>query len=242
MPVSTQSLIDDASAILQDTGTTRRWSTKNLLRYLNAGQVATVKLVPAANVGRFVFQLAAGAFQRLPDGTANFVDVLSGDPIPRSIALMRMHCNMGDDGASPGRVITPAQKSVFDTTDPSWPSVTPSQVVVHYMVSPEIKRGYFVYPPQPADGQGYVEAFLSTLPEDCAAYDSDTFISLGDEYADALLYFILYRAYMIDTDEVDGAQRSAAFWNQFAEAIGRFDLVQRQNTPTVGKQRMDALT
>lgn len=242
MAVYTKQLIDDASTILHDTGTTRRWSTDDLLRYLNAGQVALVKLVPAANTNRFVYQLSAGAFQPLPDGSGNFVDVLSGESIPRSIALIQMHCNMGLDGATPGRIITPVQKSVFDTTNPSWPGATAAATVLHYMVSPDVKRGYFVYPPQPTESQGYVDAFLSTLPEACATYAVDTPISLDDEYADSLLYFILYRAYMIDTDEVDGAQRSVAFWNQFAESIGRFDLVQRQNTPTVGKQRMDALT
>jgi len=242
MAVSTKDIIDDASKILNDTGSTRRWPSDDLLRDLNAGQVVLVKLVPGANARRVVYQLTAGAFQQLPDGSDVFIDKLTDKVIPRALSLIQMHCNMGTDGQSPGRIITPVQKTVFDTTNPDWPSATADATVLHYMISPDIKRGFFVYPPQPETSQGYVSAFFSLLPANCSVYAADSYISLDDEYADALLYFLLYRAYMLDTDEVDGAERSLAFWNKFVESIGRFDLVQRQNTPTVGKQRMDALT
>ena len=171
---------------LQDT-TNVRWSEAELLRYINDAQREIVNLRPDASADHANVQLATGTEQAIPDV---------------GLRLIKVVRNMSAAGGSATgkRVIRIVDREILDSQEPDWhdPTVTGdaahTTVVKHYVFDEDDPRKYYVYPG--VSGNAYVEIVFSRTPTDLANTSATLYVD--DIYANAIIDFVLYRAYMKD--------------------------------------------
>lgn len=204
MAVTAQSIILRAQVALQDeTGV--RWGAPELVRYLNDGQRELVRLRPDQKASTVVLALASGYRQTL--GTAY-------------MALIDITAN----AAGKRKRITKVDLAQLDAIEPSWRSKTPVSEVTHFCYDMREPRAFYVYPPVQA-GVG-VEAVVATYPVDVAVPSGASFatvagnIDLADQWADALLNYVLFRAYSKDAEFGGNAQLAASYLGLFNAAVG----------------------
>jgi hypothetical protein len=192
-------LIDQAAAALLD-GDNVRWLRLDLLSYLNAGQreIATYKQEASSIVGNI--PLVAGSLQTIPVGERGLLDITR---------------NMGVSGNSPGRAIRLIERESLDESVPNWHSGTRKAEIAHFMTDPRTPTRYYVYPPALPT---VVEAVRSVTPEPCVGEQS--VVSINDTYLNALLNYMLYRAYEKDSDFSSNDSKSKAHYQLFAAQVG----------------------
>ena len=194
---------------LQDT-TSVRWPEAELLRYINDAQREIVNFRPESSAKTDNVLLASGTKQALPsDGL-------------RLIKVTRNMSSAASD-ATGKRAIRIVNVDILNTQEPDWndPSVSGDAahgtVVKHYIFDEDDPRNYYVYPG--VSGSAYVEIVYSATPTDLSAA-SDT-ISVDDIYANAIIDFVLYRAYMKDAEYAGNAQRAQNHYQLFTASIGQ---------------------
>jgi len=199
-----------ASQALQDE-TFVRWTLDDLIDALNASLLALVEVRPDANSTTEADQLAAGTRQALPEG---------------GIRLLNVIRNMGADGATPGRVITLAQRNSFDLNRPGWHTDTAKTAIRHWIFDNRSPRDYYVYPPVHATTAVWAEILYSKEPDlipsttDSPAYDADdTEMGVSGSFVNPILEFMLYRAYQRD-GETANAMLAAQHLQQFYALLG----------------------
>ncbi len=196
--ITAQSIIDKAEATLFD-DTNVRWSVSELLGHLNDGQRELVAIKPDANSVNAVLTLVEGTKQSVP-----------------GVQLLKVVRNMGLDGATPGRAITPASMETLDRMRPDWHADTANNEVRHYLFDPRDPKTFYVTPPQPST-PGKIEAVYSATPVDVAAIGNA--ITIDDIYATALYYFVLARAHSKETPGAD-VGKAAGYYNLFMGVLG----------------------
>jgi len=198
--ITAQSVVDKVQVILQDT-TGVRWPDSELLDWLNDGQREIVLYKPNAFIKNLAVRMAAGTKQSLPADGVQLIDVVR---------------NMGTNGTTPGRAVRITMREVLDSQLPDWHSETPSSVVKHYVYSLLDPKNFYVYPPQPAAGQGYLEIVYGASPTDTTLAGP---ITLDDIYQNVLVDYILYRAYSKDTEYAADQNRAATHQNAYIAAL-----------------------
>lgn len=192
-------MLDDAQTVLQDAENVR-WSREELLEWFNAAQRAVVEIRHDAYPVTDVVTLAAGTKQSIPAGGHALLNVLR---------------NMGTDGATPGRAIRKVPRELLDVGTPDWHSATASTVTRHYTYDPLVPHQFFVYPP--ATGTADVELVYAATPAEVT--DENDTITLDDVYANALLDYILYRAYSKDFELAGNAERADKHLSRFTSTL-----------------------
>lgn len=210
MAITAQQIIDKAEIILQD-NTNVRWPADELLGWLNDGQREIVKIKPEANPVNGTMQLAVGTKQALPAGGIQLIDVVR---------------NMGSTGSTAGDVVTNIPRAVLDQTNRSWHTETPVATIDHYMFDDRDPKHFYVYPP--SNGTGHVELIYSASPTDILIGAN---ITLDDYYSNALLNYILYRAYSKDANFSANDGRSRDAMNLFLNAMGIYETSEKANNP-----------
>lgn len=195
-----QSIVDKAEATLFDDANVR-WAETELLGHLNDGQRELAALKPDAYSVNAVLQLVAGTRQALPAGGTQLFKVVR---------------NMGLDGATPGRVITPISMETLDRMRPDWHTETANEQAQHYMADPRDTSIFYVYPPQPV-APAQVEAVYASTPADVAIGAA---IAVDDIYATALYYFIMARAHSKETPGADQG-KAAGYYSLFLGVLGQ---------------------
>lgn len=198
--ITAQSVVDKVQVILQDT-TGVRWPDSELLDWLNDGQREIVLYKPNAFIKNLAVRMAVGTKQSLPADGVQLIDVVR---------------NMGTNGTTPGRAVRITMREVLDSQLPDWHSETPSSVVKHYVYSLLDPKNFYVYPPQPAAGQGYLEIVYGASPTDTTLAGT---ITLDDIYQNVLVDYILYRAYSKDTEYAADQNRAATHQNAYIAAL-----------------------
>lgn len=193
-------VIDRTQIILQDT-TGIRWPEDEQLGWLNDGQREVVLYKPNAFVKNTAVKLIAGTKQSLPADGVQLIDV------PR---------NMGTNGTTPGRAIRITQREILDSQTPDWHFSAASAEARHYTYSPLDPKNFYVWPPQPAANQGYVEMVYGAAPTDATL---GSVITLDDIYATILVDYMLYRAYSKDTEFAADVNRAAAHQQAYLAAL-----------------------
>lgn len=193
-------LIADAQLVLQDKNGVR-WTPAELLSWLNAAQREIVIFKPTAFVKNLAVKLVAGTKQTLPADAVQFMDITR---------------NMGVDGVTPGRAVRLVERETLDAARPGWHTDTASATVRHFIYNPLDPLTVYVYPPQPAAGQGYVEQVYGASPADVATANDP--ITLGNIYASAMTDYMLYRAFLKDSEYAD-ANRAGTHRTAFNNAI-----------------------
>jgi len=212
-------IINDASTQLNDAGV--RWTVPELLSYANRGELEIATLVPNSNTATVSIQLAAGAKQAAPSD---------------SIRLIEFVRNMGANGLTAGNAIRQIERKAMDRYVPSWSSDTAAAVVVHAMYDAEDNNAvFYVWPPQPVITPQYIELIYSQIPVTIPNATAGTKITIADYYSNALLDYVLYRAFDKDSDSANQSARSQAHYQTFVSAIGaKFTAdTNANNTPQV---------
>lgn len=188
-------IIDKAETILQDT-TNIRWPALELLGWLNDGQREVASIYPdlTATIGNIT--LVVGTRQTLP---AN------------AIALLKVIRNMGTSGTTPGNAIRKVPQELLDAGVPAWHTGTAVTALQHYIYDPRAPRTFYVYPPSIVANQ--VEALYSVSPPDLASLAIA--IGIDDIYQNALIDYVLYRAYSKDMETVGNTDRAIAHRGAF---------------------------
>ena len=194
--------------ILQNTGSIR-WSSSEQLEYLSDGQREIAMIRPSATATHANIQLATGTEQSIPaDG----------------LRLFSVNRNMSGTAvnATGARAISKVNLDVITREEPSWHDSTVTgkaahgTVVKHYMFDDRDPRKFFVYPG--VSGNAYAEVVYSKNPTALTS-TSDT-IQVDDMFVNALINFVLYRAYLKEGEFAANFQRAGSHYQLFTQALG----------------------
>ena len=216
MAVAVNDVIDKVQEVLQDTGGVRWDQTNELLEWLNDAQREIALLKPDATSENTTVTLVTGTKQTIPsDGNR----------------LLRVVRNMSAaSGGNGGRSIRLVARDVLDTQTPTWhdPSVTGdaahTNIVKNYIYDEQDPKNYYVFPG--VSGNAYIEIVYSKNP---AAVVAGNNLGVDDIYANAVQNYILYMAYMKESEVAANAQRASSHYNLFTQAI-------------TGKAQVDTIT
>jgi hypothetical protein len=194
--ITVASILTKVTTILQD-ATNVRWSADELILWLNDAQRELVLYKPNAYVTTAAVQCVAGTKQSIPAGAVSLVDIVR---------------NMGTNGTTPGNAVRAVSREILDNQLPNWHAATASATTKHFVYTSLNPRTYYVYPPQPASSQGYLELVYVALPTDAVA---GGVITLDDIYVTPIISYILFRAYSKDAEYAANATLAATYYQQF---------------------------
>lgn len=207
MTTTAQSVIRRAAETLQDLGAVR-WSTAELVRYLNDGQREILMYRPDVYATSATLALVAGAKQTLPDTAAKLLDVTRNSATTSAKKTVRL-----------------IKRSLLDSQVPDWHVATASVDTVHYMYDPVTPRIFYVYPP--ATTLARLDVVVAQYPTDLTEpADNTTYtavtgnIGVTDVLASALASYVVARAYMKDSELAGNAARAQAHYALFTGALG----------------------
>lgn len=203
MAVTASSIIQRVVDVVQDAGAVR-WSTDELVRWLNDGLRELEIYRPDAYAVTESVALATGVRQTIPD---------------TAIKLIEIPNNTG------GGPVTQIDRSELDAVLPGWRTLASVAAIKHFMHDERAPRQFDVYPPATAGAA--VDMTFAKYPTPIAQPGAGKFygdvmgsIGVPDVFANALVDYVLYRAYVKDADSAGNASRAAAHYQQFASALG----------------------
>ena len=216
MAVTVQSVIDRAQTVLQDT-TGVRWPViAELVLWINDAQREIALLKPDASATNATVTLATGTKQDIPSGGNRLLKVVR---------------NMSAASSGTGkRAVRLVDREVLDAQTPDWhdPTVTGdaahTTIVKHYIYDESNPRNFYVYPG--VAGSSYVEIIYSS---NHATVDQNANLSIPDIFANAVMNYVLYMAYMKDAEYAGNAQRASSHFQIFTTSV-------------TGKGQIDAIT
>ena len=211
--------------ILQNTGSIR-WSSSEQLEYLSDGQREIAMIRPSATATHANIQLATGTEQSIPaDG----------------LRLFSVNRNMSGTAvnATGARAISKVNLDVINSEEPSWHDSTVTgkaahgTVVKHYMFDDRDPRKFFVYPG--VSGNAFIEVVYSKNPTSISA--ATDLIQVDDIFANPLMDFVTYKAYLKDAEAGGGLQKATAYFNAFQASLGTGFAQQESNAPQAEAMR-----
>jgi hypothetical protein len=203
-------VISKAQTLLQD-ATGVRWPVLELQGWLNDSYRDTVNLRPDCNTQTGTFTCAAGPRQSI---TTQFAQALRLIEVVRNLAA-----------TSDKRAVRLVARSSLDGQRRDWYNATQSATVEYYMYDPRLPKEFLVYPPATALAQ--LEVVYSSVPAAHALTEAQLInpattevIRIDDSFANALLDYIMYRAFSKDAEVQGNAQRAVAHFQAFQNALG----------------------
>ncbi len=230
MAVTVNSVIDRVQTVLQDTTGVRWPVVAELVLWVNDAQREIALLKPDASAANDTITLVSGTKQTIPT---------DGNRLLK--AVRNMSAASGGDGKRAVRLV---DREVLDAQTPDWhdPDVggdaTHGSLVKHYLYDESNPRNFYVYPG--VDGNAFLEIIYSANPSTVASGGN---LSIPDIFANAVLNYVLYMAYMKDAEFAGNSQRASSHYQLFTSAItgkGQIDAVtnpnveRRQPAPTMG--------
>lgn len=213
MTFAAASVMKRASTVLQDDGAVR-WTAPEMRDYLNDGLRELVALKPNAKTATVEIPLDLGAKQALPAAYTMLCDVI-GNRIAGNAKAIRML----------------ASRKIIDAQIPGWQdsAVLPfSDAVTHVFHDLRDPRTFYVVPGN--TGDGIIDAVVGTIPSpvpapasdvlDVDSYTSD--VDVPDIYQNALIDYVLYRAFSKDSAAPGAAARASAHLELFRAAVTGF--------------------
>ena len=202
-------IIDRARLTLQDSSGVR-WTDAELLIYINDAQREVVNIKPEATATHENISLSTGTEQTLPSG---------------GLRLIKVSRNMSGTAsdATGSKAIRIVEEDLLNSIEPDWhdPTVTGSSahgsIIKNYLFDPDDPKKFYVYPGVASGSNAYVELIYSKLPTDLSSVSST--IDLEDTYGNAILNFVLYRAYLKDAEFAGNQQRTATHYQLFIGSI-----------------------
>lgn len=216
MAVTVQSVIDRAQTVLQDTTGVRWPVVAELVLWVNDAQREIALLKPDASATNATITLATGTKQDIPSGGNRLLKV-----------VRNMSAASNGTGKRSVRLV---DREVLDAQTPDWHDPTVSgdaahtTIVKHYIYDEANPRNFYVYPG--VAGNAYLEIIYSSNP---AVVTQSGNLSIPDIFANAIMNYVLYMAYMKDAEFAGNAQRASSHFQLFTASV-------------TGKGQIDALT
>lgn len=204
-----------------------RWPLTELAAWLDEGVAAIVAVKPSAASTTMELSLQRGTHQTLPEN-------------PAIIQLLDITRNAQGTNGAGGRMVRAVSRAELDANEPRWhdPAYVPFRKEVrHFVFEPVVQRDFYVFPGN--DGSGKVLAIVAKLPDTVASRHVGDELSittwqldvgLSDQYAPALLDYILYRS-LSKEDLAASPERAMAHYQAFATAIGLKSQVEGATSP-----------
>lgn len=216
MAVAVNDVIDKVQQILQDTAGIRWSETNELIEWVNDAQREIALIKPDSTATNQTVTLTTGTKQSIPsDGNR----------------LLRVVRNMSAaSGGNGGRAVRLVARDVLDTQTPTWhdPNVSGdaahTNIVKNYVYDEQDPKNFYVFPG--VSGSSYIEIVYSKNPATVAAGDN---LGVDDIYANAVQNYVLYMAYMKESETAANAARASSHYNVFVQSI-------------TGKAQVDAIT
>ena len=202
MTTTAQSIIAQAQELLQDpTGV--RWPATELVAHLNDGQRALCELRPEEFAVTAAYPLVAGPKQTTPANCAKLLEV-----------------SRNTNGAA----IRPVERRQLDAIEPSWYTKAGATTIKHTTQDAREPNVFYVYPP--ASVGASVDLVYAAYPADVAtptgplAANVAGNLNCPDAYKNALLHWVIARAYMKDAEFGGNATLSASHMQLFSAGAG----------------------
>lgn len=209
-----------------------RWNEKELVTWLNDGQRAIAKYLPASCSRVDAIKLKPGTKQSIElIGAGN---ILPGDGSPATAVygnyLNDVVRNMGADGLTPGRAVRVVSREVLDSQNPDWHTITGAGRVEQFVFDPRAPKIFYVTPAV-NDTPTWVEVSYLANPAEipntgtkaAPLYGVDSVnpavISVDDKYIDDLVNYVLARAYMKDADFASSQPNASAYSGMFTSSL-----------------------
>jgi hypothetical protein len=190
----------EARALLQDKDTVH-WAAADMIDWINAFQRDLVTHKPKAGTVTKSLDIAANvAKQSVPAATIQLLDVI---------------CNMGADGATPGRAITLTTIERLAASRPNWRRDT-GPAVRHWMQDDRDASVFYVWPQVTAATK--VEGRAVDHPTAIATLA--TTLTAGAEYRNAGVHFVLFKAYSQDAADTAHAELAGLHYGLYASILG----------------------
>ena len=173
-------------------------------------------LKPDASAKNETVTLVTGTKQAIPS---------TGNRLLR--AVRNMSAASGGTGKRSVRLVS---REVLDAQTPDWHDPTVSgdaahtNIVKHYIYDEQNPRNFYVYPG--VAGNAYLEIIFSANPTTVAQNGN---LDIPDIYANAVMNYVLYMAYMKDAEYAGNSQRAANHYQLFTASV-------------TGKGQVDAIT
>lgn len=219
MAVSVQSVIDRVQTVLQDTTGVRWPVVAELVLWVNDAQREIALMKPDASAVNETITLSTGTKQDIPT-TGN--------------RLLKVIRNMSAASGGTGkRAVRLVDAEVLNSQSPDWhdPTVTGdaahTNIVKHYIYEEANPRNFYVYPG--VSGSAYVEIVYSSNPSTVTQSDD---LSIPDIFANAVMNYVLYMAYMKDAEFAGNADRANNHFQLFTASVagkGQLDAVTNPN-------------
>jgi hypothetical protein len=218
MATTVDSIISAARLILVDPGALR-WSTAELLAWISDAQREIVVYKPEATATAAVMELAVGTKQTLPTAATRLLDVVR---------------NTSYDGSVPGRAIRLVDRETLDSANPNWHSAdatgaaTHKNVVKNYVYNDRDPRTFYVFPGVADADTAYVDIVYSATPANATEGAN---ISVADTFSNSILNFVLYRAYMKESEYAPSDNRVQLQLQLFLASLGQDIRVAKTSSP-----------
>jgi hypothetical protein len=196
MAFTANDYITDAAALYGDTDYVRVTET-TWIKFLNASIRALVLVRPDAGAQTANVQLVAGVLQALPSTALRMLDITR---------------NMGTDGLTAGKIITPVDRKHLDYSNLLWPAASGDTEIDNFAYDKENPRIFYVTPPVSSDTNVYVELQVSQLPTAVADTDDDP--GINDVFFEPIVQYMLYKAFVTDDEGVE-FQKATMYMQNF---------------------------
>lgn len=207
-------LVESAAGLLHDKEAVR-WTARDHVLALNMAQRELVRIRPDQKSTVVQVDLVEGFRQYIPDNAFAFIGVPNN-------ATGRM------------RRVSKIDEMQLDSIDQDWRSRTKVLEIVHFLHDLRDPREYWVYPP--AKSGAKVDLSIAKAPIDIPLPAEGVLpsavagvIDLADVWSEALLSFMLFKAYSKDAEFGGNAGMATGFMNLFNAALG----VQLESTTQV---------
>lgn len=223
MTVTVQSVIDRVQTTLQDT-TGIRWPVVGeLVLWVNDAQREIALLKPDASAVNATITLVAGTKQSIPN---------AGNRLLKAVRNM----SSGEGTATGKRAVRLVGREVLDAQTPDWHDslvtgdAAHGSVVKHYIYDEANPRNFYVYPGVTTGA--FLEIIYSSNP---ATVDQNDDLTIPDIFANAVMNYVLYMAYMKDAEYAGNAGRAQTHFQLFGASVtgkGQVDISTSPNMET----------
>ena len=216
MATTVQSVIDRVQTVLQDTTGVRWPVVAELVLWINDAQREIALLKPDASAINETVTLVDGTKQDIPSAGNRLLKV-----------VRNMSAASGGTGKRAVRLV---DVEVLNGQTPDWHDPTVAgdaahtNIVKHYIYEESNPRNFYVYPG--VSGAAYLEIIYSSNPTTVAQGGN---LSIPDIFANAVMNYVLYMAYMKDAEYAGNSQRANSHFALFTNSV-------------TGKGQIDAIT
>jgi hypothetical protein len=210
-----EDIIDEVRVQLNDLGEdVQQWSGGELLQYVNAAARQIVSVKPEANVVEELVDTSPDFRQVLPAGGVKFLGVWNSED---AYGVLR------------GSSITAIELDSMNSAFPSWmPDYPASGEYEHFAHDPRDPKVFYLFPKIAS-----ATALVKYVKNPAAVTAVEDEFSLGDEYVNAAVSYVLYRALTKNARHSVQPNQRVELWENFLRMLG----VKIQST-----QRVDPAT